>query len=279
MFSLNNKSVCLYMLLIFNCLGCKSDDSELNGGYSTCSADATDADGDGWGWESTLQQSCRIDETITTSPKQETQYDQDKAACAYEEAECGPGKRCNIFPEDSTRPAIKSLIWEAMYDLNKKDKGAEEATCRANLAVAMAMQEAHVFKTDKGGDLPYDSSKDRRRDGAQNVSIFNMNIDFIRRSCQTDCDKFRSFSNNYEKMYLNNADFLEEAVMRLNEGFNFYGISETLYFHRGGYSGWKKPGSDERRFEVSLKSVANYLNLTPELRNNGKRVSYSIYQR
>ena len=96
---------------------------------------------------------------------------------------------------------------------------------------------------DAAGQLPYDATKDGNTDGSQNVCVFNLNIDFIRRSCRTDCDRFQDFANRDEKRYLNRRASLGECVRRLAEGFDRFGVAGALYFHRGGASGWRSATS------------------------------------
>ena len=165
-----------------------------------------------------------------------------------------------------------------MYEYNKS-LGEDTAKCRSDIALAMAMQESHDFNVDHNGNLSYDHKKDDRSDGAQNVSIFNMNIHFIKSSCKTDCAKFQNFSNQGEKMYLNKRANLKEAVRRLSEGFDHFGVTGTLHFHRGGSTGHANPSSDERDFADSLKKVANELSKNPAQRLNENRISHTIHYR
>ena len=153
--------------------------------------------------------------------------------CSYVPSNCsqGGGSACSIYTDNVSRSEVKSEIWNTMYEYNKS-LGEETAKCRADVALAMAMQESHDFNVDHNGNLSYDHKKDDRSDGAQNVSIFNMNIHFIKSSCKTDCAKFQNFSNQGEKMYLNKRANLKEAVRRLSEGFDHFGVTGTLHFHR-----------------------------------------------
>lgn len=264
----------LLILVMFNLLACKEDTSKLSTSSPNCSTNATDPDGDGWGWEN--NQACRMQKR----PSNENAPDQRmgaKASCSYEAGFCSEKSgSCRIYGPDGSRSTIKKEIWDEMYRLNIKVLGKQEARCRADLAVAMAMQEAHSFRVSSNGDLPYDKAKDYRSDGAQNVSIFNMNIDFIKISCKTNCQAFQNFSNQQEKRYLNKRDKLAESVMRLNEGFDHFGIDGTLHFHRGGRSGWQNPGQDERAFARSQKVVAGHLKDNPADRASDRRIAHSI---
>ena len=200
--------------------------------------------------------------------------------CSYVSSNCsnGGGSDCSIYSDGGNRADVKSEIWNTMYKYNRP-LGEQAAKCRADLAVAMAMQESHDFNVDHNGNLSYDYHKDYRSDGAQNVSIFNMNIHFIKSSCKIDCAKFQNFGNQSEKMYLNKRAHLKEAVRRLSEGFDHFGVTGTLHFHRGGSSGHSNPSSDEMEFADSLKKVAHELYKNPEQRLNGNRISHTIHYR
>ncbi len=248
-------------------------------GAPACSPSATDPDGDGWGWEPA--RSCRVDAGTPPSSG---------AGCAYVDGACAiGGAGCAVFTDDGQRAEVKREIWQAMYAVTAA--GADgmpaaaaaarraEATCRADLAVAMAMQESHGFTIDAAGQLPYDATKDGNTDGSQNVCVFNLNIDFIRRSCRTDCDRFQDFANRDEKRYLNRRASLGECVRRLAEGFDRFGVAGALYFHRGGASGWASPGADERAFAAAQLEAADHLRDVPDRRTNGDRVAASIVHR
>jgi len=292
-------------LVLGSCdLGFVEDGGELFAAYPTCSDDAIDPDGDGWGWESA--RSCIVsgsgirDDRYPTCTASATDPDGDGwgwepahscivsdgggdgsgdgTACAYVDGSCSADGSCRVWTDYGDRAGVKAEIWDEMYRLNG-GAGEAEARCRADLAVAMAMQEAHSFAVDWRGDLPYDASKDGRTDGAQNVCLFNMNIDFIKRSCRWDCGRFQSFWNQADKMYLNQRSSLRECVRRLDEGFDYFGIDGTLHFHRGGWSGWEHPGADERDFARAEKTVADHLRDHPEFRTNGARVAHRIDHR
>jgi hypothetical protein len=261
-------------LLLASCdLGFVEGADGLRADYATCSSDAIDPDRDGWGWESA--HSCRM-------PPEDDDGDSDDdgvpAGCAYVDGACSPNDAsCRVYDDYAARAGVKAEIWDAMYVLNADDP--VEARCRADLAVAMAMQEAHSFAVDGYGNLPYDASKDGRTDGSQNVCLFNMNIDFIKRSCKQDCARFQSFYSQHDKKYLNKRESLLECVRRLDEGLDYFGINGTLHFHRGGSTGWANPGGDERDFARAQKVVADHLRDHPELRDDGSRVSHSIGHR
>lgn len=245
-----------------------------NPNFPFCTAAASDPDGDGWGWE----------------PAHSCVMLGGSSDCGYVAGSCAvSGSACHIYNDSGARDGVKATIWNKMYELNtiglgglppvEADRRRAQATCRADLAVAMAMQESHSFAVLPNGDLPYDSSKDGLSNGAQNVCLFNMNIDFIKRSCRTNCGPFQNFANQNEKKYLNRADRLPECVQRLNEGLNFYGVDGTLHFHRGGSTGWQNPGDDERAFARAEKVVADHLRKVPAARTNGARVAHDIPHR
>jgi Cellulose or protein binding domain len=243
--------------------------------YPFCASTASDPDGDGWGWEEA--HSCQM---VGGGP----------GDCAYVSGACAvSGNPCHIYNDAGARDGVKATIWNTMVQLNtanlgglppaEADRRRAQAQCRADLAVAMAMQESHSFAVLSNGNLPYDDTKDGLSNGAQNVCLFNMNIDFIKRSCKTGCGPFQNFANQNEKKYLNRSDRLTECVQRLNEGFNHFGIDGTLYFHRAGSSGWEHPGDDERAFARAEKVVADHLRRVPSFRTNGSRVAHDIEHR
>lgn len=245
-----------------------------NPAYPFCTAAASDPDGDGWGWE----------------PARSCVMLGGAFDCAYVAGACAEsGSPCHIYNDYGARDGVKATIWNKMIELNtaglwalppvEADRRRAQASCRADLAVAMAMQEAHSFAVDGNGNLPYDSSKDGLSNGAQNVCLFNLNIDFIKRSCKTSCGPFQNFANQDEKKVLNRADRLAECVLRLNEGLSFYGIDGTLHFHRGGATGWQNPTDDERAFARAAKVVADHLRKVPAVRTNGARVAHDIPHR
>ena len=80
-------------------------------------------------------------------------------------------------------------------------------------------------------------------------------------------------------MYLNKRANLKEAVRRLSEGFDHYGVTGTLHFHRGGSTGHAHPSSDEKDFADSMKKVANELFKNPDQRVNENRISHTIHYR
>lgn len=239
-----------------------------------CSAAASDPDGDGWGWEPA--HSCKVGAAAPVAG----------GACTYASEPCGGGASCFVLGDDGTRATVKAEIWSEMYAINTQGQGGldadqraareAEATCRADLAVAMAMQEANSFAVDGAGNLPHDDKKDGATDGSQNVCVFNLNIDYLRRSCRTDCGAFQDFANPTTKLYLDRRDALPECVRRLSEGFDHFGIEGTLYFHRGGASGWSAPGDDERRFSSAERSAAGYLRANPSARTDGQRVASDL---
>lgn len=188
----------------------------------------------------------------------------------------GGSSDCKLYEDTANRSPVKTIIWDEMYRLNES-LGREQARCRADLAVVMAMQEAHSFAV-SDGDFPYDDSKNSRSDGAQNVSLFNMNVDFIKRSCRIDCDRFEDFSDQSSKLYLNKESYLKESVRRLSEGFDHFGIDGTLYFHRGGSSGYDNPSSDVKNFASKIKGAAGFLKENTDFRKNESRVAHNITQ-
>ena len=80
-------------------------------------------------------------------------------------------------------------------------------------------------------------------------------------------------------MYLNKVKHLKEAVRRLSEGFDAFGVERTLHRHRGGSSGFHNPGSDERDFAKRIKQAAGDLKKNPARRKNGDRVASNIKYR
>lgn len=263
---------------IIACNGSDEANLKAKEDYPICSDKAIKSSDPEWGWEEDQKLSCRMVSKNDESGDDAQLSQGTKASCSYSEGFCSEnGGDCSIYPGDGTRSGLKKVIWDEMYRLNASSLGKKEAICRADLAVAMAMQEAHSFKVNNG-NLPYDYLKDNRTDGAQNVSLFNMNIDFIKLSCRTNCGKFQSFSNQQEKMYLNKEINIKEAVMRLNEGFDFFTIDGALHFHRGGRTGWQNPGSSERGFARAQKVVADHLRKNPEDRKSDRRISHSIVQ-
>jgi hypothetical protein len=188
----------------------------------------------------------------------------------------GGSSDCKIYEDTANRSPVKTIIWDEMYRINES-LGREQARCRADLAVVMAMQEAHSFAV-SDGEFAYDNSKNSRSDGAQNVSLFNMNVDFIKRSCHIDCDRFDDFSDQASKLYLNKESYLKEAVRRLSEGFDHFGIDGTLYFHRGGSSGYDNPTSDVKNFASKIKGAAGFLRENTDFRKNESRVAHNINQ-
>jgi len=203
---------------------------------------------------------------------------------------CGQNQECFIESDPAeglARQTIKTKIWEYSYQINKLESPTsqnaidqdEESACRADIMVAMAMQEAHSFKSNVNRELPYDHLKDTRIDGSQNVSIFNMNLDFIKRSCRSNCSNFQNFNAGHRAMYLNKKKHLPEAIRRLSEGFDTFGIRGSLYFHRGGYSGYQTTSDDERNFASRILQVAKFLNQNRGYRRNSDRIAHSIARR
>ncbi len=248
----------------------------------TCSSRATDPDGDGWGWEPDTRVSCRM-------PTGGGGGGSLAGACQYVDGSCAVNGSCGIYNDAGARGGVKREIWQQMYAVATQglaglsaaeaERRRAEGLCRADLAVAMAMQESHSFAVDGSGQLPYDWTKDGATDGSQNVCVFNMNIDFLKRSCKSDCGRFQSFTNQDEKKYLNRRTSLPECVRRLNEAFNHFGIDGTLHFHRGGSTGWQNPGDDERAFARAQKVVADHLRDNQAYRTNEARVSQYIPHR
>lgn len=258
-----------------DCQDFDSFDDDLSNGTDTNEDDDTDTDSDD-----------TVDLQITPvvvelSDGASALYQPRKTSeCNYSPAlscaENSSSIECKIYTDDGSRSEVKTIIWDEMYRLNEA-LGRSQARCRADLAVVMAMQEAHSFAVNDSL-YPYDKSKNSRSDGAQNVSLFNMNVDFIKRSCRIDCDDFQDFSDQASKLYLNQEGYLKEAVRRLSEGFDHFGIDGTLYFHRGGSSGYDNPSSDVKNFASKIKGATGFLNQNPDYRKNESRIAHDITQ-
>lgn len=180
---------------------------------------------------------------------------------------------------------IKTAIWNLTFDANNRaPKDATFAECRADYAVALAMQETAGFgRVSFDGNLPYDANKDWQTNGAQNLSIFNMNVNFVQMSCEARhgtaspyCKAFTraEWGNTRSKMYLNQYRNLPEAIRRLNEGLDYFGQNEAIHFHRGGYGGWASPGNDEWNFVKSIADAAT--RLVPQHRKTSFRIAHNI---
>lgn len=214
---------------------------------------------------------------------------------ANKQSTCSLANRSSRFPtadhtavdDKSFYAEVKKFVWSLMYDLNfsaTSDTGFSE--CRADLAVAAFMQETSgIPRVGSDGNLPYDAKKDGATDGSQNVSIFNMNINFIQISCEarrsgssaSSCGAFakNAWGNTGSKKYLNKLGSLPEAVRRFSEGMDHFGVEGALYFHRGGYSGWKQTSSDEKDFANAILSAGNRMR-GQEGRFSDKRFAHSI---
>jgi hypothetical protein len=241
-------------------------------GAPACSPSATDPDGDGWGWSSARADagtppSSGLAAPTSTAPASAGRL-RGSPTTAARRGQARSGRRCNAVTAAGAdgMPAAAAAVRRA------------EATCRVDPPWRWRCK-SPTATIDAAGQLPYDATKDGNTDGSQNVCVFNLNIDFIRRSCRTDCDRFQDFANRDEKRYLNRRASLGECVRRLAEGFDRFGVAGALYFHRGGASGWASPGADERAFAAAQLEAADHLRDVPDRRTNGDRVAASIVHR
>jgi hypothetical protein len=150
----------------------------------------------------------------------------------------------------------------SVLQANKKKLNEAFVKCRTTpshraLFVAMAMVETNTMSITER-----DGSKDGRKDGAANVSIFNLSEDLVVRI-------------GYAKppRTLNDPKTLPEAVCLLQDGIKKFGLVPLLNFVRGGYTGWVTGtaygASDYRR---TIASIIHVIDAQPKLLTDDRRV-------
>jgi hypothetical protein len=145
---------------------------------------------------------------------------------------------------------------------NKRKLNEAFVKCRTTpphraLFVAMAMVETNTMSITER-----DASKDGRKDGAANVSIFNLSEDLVVRI-------------GYAKppRTLNDPKTLPEAVCLLQDGIKKFGLVPLLNFVRGGYTGWVTGtayGTGDYRRTVA--SILKVIDAQPKLLTDDRRV-------
>lgn len=129
------------------------------------------------------------------------------------------------------------------------------------LFMAMAMVETNTMSIHER-----DVSKDNRTDGGANVSIFNLNVDMIRR-----------LGYRGDVRRLNDPARVSEAVCLMRKGIAEWGVLRMLAFVRGGYQGWVTGTAfGVRDFHRTVATIMSVIDWQPALMRDGRRVAVDL---
>lgn len=150
-----------------------------------------------------------------------------------------------------------------------RNKAALAAACReagatpdqAALFLAMAMIETTLLSPEQR-----DASKDGRADGSENVSIFNLSVDLVRRLGW--CGDPRA---------LNAASQLPAVLRLLARGASSWGVERLLDYVRGGYTAFVDGTSyGARDYRDTVATVLRVLDAQPQLFSDDRRVNVEL---
>lgn len=131
------------------------------------------------------------------------------------------------------------------------------------LFMAMAMLETNTLT-----DAERDASKDDTTDGSANVSLFNLNVDMIRR-----------LNDDPDRLDDGNARSLALTVCLLQKGIKDWGVIGLLNFVRGGFTGFASGNSTAasnvygiKDYRKTVASIMSAIDKRPVLMRDDRRV-------
>jgi hypothetical protein len=186
----------------------------------------------------------------------------------------------NVLPPTDFSPGctLPKLASKELYGiaLQKHKHALNHAFSKAHiphshhgLFMAMAMAETNTMTPGER-----DITKDKRSDGSENVTIFNLNVDLLKTYLQ--------YPGNPQE--LSPLENLPEVLKLLELGIKYFGGQEQgvlrlLHFVRGGRSGFFAPETPEFKIPQYLNGIATILrklDQEPDLMKDPRRVEIDI---